>query len=195
MRRPPTTALDATIVTGDVTDAGVVTRIREALGDQPLRLLVNNAGVDGGSHRPEELDVDIVERMLEVNAIGAARVLHAALPALYRAEQATVVNVSSRLGSLAHASAGRYAHLHQSIAYRMSKAALNMLTLTAAEGLGDAPIAVCSVHPGRLRTEMAAPDADLDADVAARRLLDWLESGERVGGRFYSLDTESDLPW
>ena len=77
----------------------------------------------------------------------------------------------------------------------MAKAALNMYTLTVSEVLAGSDLAVCAVHPGRLRTEMAAPDADLEVTDAVDRLLAWLESGEDLAGRFYSLDTESDLPW
>ncbi len=77
----------------------------------------------------------------------------------------------------------------------MAKAALNMYTLTVAEAVAGSGLAVCSVHPGRLRTEMAAPDADLEVTEAVDRLLAWLGSGEDLAGRFYSLDSQSDLPW
>ena len=180
---------------GDVTDPAAARDIALALEGRSLHLLVNNAGIDGGSHLPDEVDPEVVLRMAAVHAAGAARVTRAALPALRRSGgDAQVVNISSRLGSLALAADGSFGHLNQSIAYRMAKAALNMFTLAAAEAVGRSGIAFCAVHPGRLRTEMAAPDADLDVAVAARRLVDWLETAH-VAGRFYSLDTESDLPW
>ncbi len=194
VRRRPGDALPITYLVGDVTHDATANRIRIALEGRPLHLLVNNAGIDGGSNLPEEVDPAIVLEMAAVHAAGAARMMRAAWPALVRGAPSRIVNVSSRLGSLTHAAEGRYRHLDQSIAYRMAKASLNMLTLASAEVLEASGIDICAVHPGRLRTKMAAPDADIDVDVAARRMLDWLDSGE-VAGRFYSLDTESDLPW
>jgi NAD(P)-dependent dehydrogenase (short-subunit alcohol dehydrogenase family) len=181
-------------LSGDVTDPAAARDIALALEGRSLDLLVNNAGIDGGSHLPDEVDAEVVLRMAAVHAAGAARVTRAALPAMRRSGDAQVVNISSRLGSLALAADRSFGHLNQSIAYRMAKAALNMFTLAAAEAVGGSGIAFCAVHPGRLRTEMAAPDADLDVAMAARRLVNWLETAH-VAGRFYSLDTESDLPW
>ena len=195
VRATPEQPLPIRYVFGDVTHESAAAAISQALAGQPLHLLINNAGIDRGSHLPEHVDATTVMEMMAVHAAGAARVTAAALPALRRAPQATVVNVSSRLGSLGHASAGRYQHLHQSIAYRMAKAALNMLTLASTEADDSETIAYCAVHPGRLRTGMAAPDADLDVEVAANRLIRWLESGTHVDGRFYSLDDACDLPW
>ncbi len=195
VRATPETLLRIEYLLGDVTDPAVSATIAAALEGHTLDLLVNNAGVDGGSNLPGEVEAETVMEMMAVHAAGAARVTRAALPALERAGTAVVVNVSSRLGSLTHAGEKRYRNLEQSIAYRMAKAALNMYTLASAEVLSGTGVAMCAVHPGRLRTEMAAPDADLDVADAVGRLLAWLRSGEALAGRFYSLDTRSDLPW
>lgn len=195
VRRPGATLGAVRVLNGDITEETTATIVERALDGRSLDLLVNNAGVDRGGHRLETLEPSVIMDMTAVHAAGAAQVMRAALPALRRADAAQVVNVSSRLGSMRHAAEMRYRDLHQSIAYRMAKAAQNMLTLAAAEALEGSGIAVCAVHPGRLRTDMAAPDADLDVDVAVHRLLEWLASGEDVNRRFYSLDTQDDLPW
>ncbi len=195
VRNEPQRPLPITYLQGDVTHPEVAITLADALVDKKLELLVNNAGIDGGSNLPAEVEAETVMAMMEVHAAGAARITRAALPALRRSGNARVVNVSSRLGSLTHAAEGRYRDLEQSIAYRMAKAALNMYTLASSEVLGSSGVAMCAVHPGRLRTEMAAPDADLEVAEAVRRLLAWLDAADAVAGRFYSLDLESDLPW
>lgn len=195
VRNAPRDPLPITYLHADVRSPAVGDAVAAALAGRRLDLLVNNAGIDGGSHAPGELDASVVMDMMAVHAAGAARMIGASLPFLQAAPAGTIVNVSSRLGSMRHAAERRYRHLEQSIAYRMAKAALNMLTLTSAEALAGTDVAICAVHPGRLRTDMAAPDADLDVDEAVTRLLAWLRSGTDVNGRFYSLDDETDLPW
>lgn len=195
VRSIPPDPLPISYLHADVTSPEAADAVAAALAGRRLDLLVNNAGIDVGSHRPDDLDPAVVMASMAVHAAGAARMMRAALPALRRAPRATIINVSSRLGSMQHAAERRYVHLEQSIAYRMAKSAVNMLTLASAEALADTSIAVCAIHPGRLRTDMAAPDADLDVDEAVARLLRWLRSGSRVDGRFYSLDDETELPW
>ena len=72
-----------------------------------------------------------------------------------------VVNVSSRLASLARVAAGEFDALRISYAMRISKAALNMATVCLARELSADAIAVHCIHPGRIRTRMASADADI----------------------------------
>lgn len=190
-----TTPVGASVLTCDVTDPDVAPQIEEALSGRSLDLLIHNAGVYEGSHRIEDFDPEDLAQSIDVHAIAAATLLNAALPALYRAERPRVVNVSSRLASLARAADGTYAHLHQSLAYRVGKAALNMLTLVAAESLRDTPIELSAVHPGRLRTAMGARDADMSPQEGAERLITWIESDSPHHKVFYDIEEGAIIPW
>lgn len=186
---------DVEPIVGDVTDQKTHAALSELFASRSLDLLVNNAGSYAGSHRPSDVDRQIMEEMLAVHAVAPAAAIQAVLPALRASMKPRVVNVSSRLGSLAAAAEGHFTHLEQAIEYRVAKAAMNMVTLAFSEALGDESIEVCSVHPGRLRTPMGAKDAETEPSEAASWLVDWLEAEESVDGRFVDLATNQDLPW
>lgn len=184
-------------VLGDVTGPSVEAAIAGALTrlGTGLDLLVNNAGTLGVGASLERLDPGEVLRLVDVHCTGALRCTRAALPGLRAAERAVVVNVSSRLGSIARVSSGEFDALGISYAMRISKAALNMATACLARELAPAGIAVHSVHPGRIRTRMASADADLDPDAAAGRLLAWLDALPAGATAGYWDTDGTRLPW
>ena len=191
------TADRAIAIQGDVTEPAVEDAIAAALARhrKPLDLLVNNAGAMAVGNTLSDLDPAEIVRLIDLHCNGALRCTRAALPALRLAERAMVVNVSSRLASLARVSAGEFDALRISYAMRISKAALNMATVCLARELLLDRIAVHCVHPGRIRTRMASADADIDADQAAAALLTRLESlPPNDSGGYWDADGRR-LPW
>ena len=90
---------------------------------------------------------------------------------MLQAENATVVNLNSRLGSIERQSIGQYNHLTVSYAYRIAKAAQNMLTnCLRAEFQGK--IKFISWHPGLLKTSIAQIDAHVEPADAAKMLIE-----------------------
>ena len=150
----------AVVVPGDVTDpahrdalAAVVGGLAPA-GQQRLDLLVNNASDLGPSPLPRLADVPLAaaRQVYETNVLAPLALTQAFLP-LLRASGGTVLNVSSDAGVEAYEGWG---------ASGSSKAALDQLTaVLAAEEPG---LAVYSVDPGDMRTEMhqaASPGEDI----------------------------------
>ena len=112
-------------VTDDVSVAAAADCIRDDTG--LLDVLVNNAGIAGDQRPPAESTIDDLQRVLDTNVVGAARVLSVFTPLLEASTNPVVVNVSSAVGSLAgNAAPGSPWSL---VAYPTSKAALNMLTI------------------------------------------------------------------
>jgi NAD(P)-dependent dehydrogenase (short-subunit alcohol dehydrogenase family) len=123
------TAVGATAIQIEVTDqssvAAAADRIRTEAG--VLDVLVNNAGIAGDQRPPAEATIDDLRRVLETNVIGAAQVLSVFTPLLDASQNPVVVNVSSAVGSLErNAQPDSQWSL---VAYPVSKAALNMLTI------------------------------------------------------------------
>lgn len=142
---------------GDVADANHRRALAEAAGELGgLDLLVNNASILGPSPLPPltEYPMESLEQVLEVNFLAPLGLLQVTLPLLLR-RQGLVVNISS------DAAIGGYAGWG---GYGASKAALDLASLTLANELADRGVAVISVDPGDLRTQMhqeAFPGEDI----------------------------------
>ncbi|MBG0812144.1 SDR family oxidoreductase [Methylosinus sp. H3A] len=173
----------------DVSDDGSVTRFAEALGGAGVDLLVNNAGVIGPERQSsEDMDFSGFLETLNVNTLGPLRVTQALSGNLRRAQSAKVAIISSQMGSLGYAKSDH-------IAYRASKAAVNKVAQCLATDLAADGIAVASLHPGWVRTDMGGPMADLDPKESARGLKNVLDGLTLVEtGRFWNFDG-SLIPW
>jgi NAD(P)-dependent dehydrogenase (short-subunit alcohol dehydrogenase family) len=108
--------------------AAAATRIRDEVGS--LDVLVNNAGIAGDQKPPGAATIADMRKVFDTNVFGASEVIDAFTPLLEASEAPVLVNVSSAVGSLTLNSAqdSRWTIL----AYPMSKAALNMLTVVYA---------------------------------------------------------------
>lgn len=135
----------------DATDADsiaeAVERVRTEVGH--LDVLVNNAGIAGEQRPPSEATLADLRTVFETNVFGASAVLDALTPLLETSEAPVVVNVSSAVGSLTLNAdpSSRWSML----AYPMSKAALNMLTIQYAKAFPR--WRVNSATPGLTATE------------------------------------------
>jgi NAD(P)-dependent dehydrogenase (short-subunit alcohol dehydrogenase family) len=94
----------------DVTDtdsiASALAQVESELGGEPLRGIVNNAGIGSGGPL-EAIDLDEFRKSLEVNTVGALAVTQVFLP-LLRSSRGRIVNMSSIGGRLAQPFAGPY---------------------------------------------------------------------------------------
>jgi NAD(P)-dependent dehydrogenase (short-subunit alcohol dehydrogenase family) len=130
-----------------------------------LDILINNAGVALDQFvRFVDLDVATLRQTLETNVIGAFKVTQALIPALKASGDARIVNVSSQLGSL-NTMTG------YTLAYRMSKTALNTMTRIWATEFKESNILVNSVCPGWVRTELGGDQAPVSPEEGARAIL------------------------
>ncbi len=151
-------ATGARVLTLDVTDDESVAEFTKEVGDGPVHLLINNAGTSGRSLSETTSPHERIRRVMDVNTLGPVRVTTALLPNLKAAKSGIVVNVSSRLGSLAENTSGSFN------GYRESKAALNMYSRSLAAEQRENGLIVIPVSPGWVRTDMGGPDATLSPE-------------------------------
>jgi NAD(P)-dependent dehydrogenase (short-subunit alcohol dehydrogenase family) len=173
----------------DVSDDMSVAEFASQLGDQPIDLLINNAGVIG-PERQSSLDMDYAGFLetLNVNTIGPLRVTQALLGNLRKSAAAKLVILTSRMGSLTYAKSDR-------IAYRASKAAANKVVQCLATDLEPMGIAVAAIHPGWVRTDLGGPSADIAPDESVRGIKAVIETlSLALSGRFWNYDG-SELAW
>lgn len=165
-------------IVADVAADGVEEAIAAALGerDEALDLLVNNAGSIRKLRGLAATTPADLEALFRVHCVGALRCVRAALPWLRRSGRATVVDVTSRFGSIGRTAAGEFRGIYS---YQIAKAAQNMLSVCLDHELRAEGIRVFAVHPGRLRTAVGAADADIEPAIAARRFADWVDRVDR----------------
>jgi NAD(P)-dependent dehydrogenase (short-subunit alcohol dehydrogenase family) len=150
--------------------------------------LKNNAGI----YPDEGLNILNISRKqltdtFQTNTFGVVEVTQAFLPYLRKARNARVINMSSGYGQL------------ESLApevpsYCLSKLTLNGITLMLDRALRSEGIAVNSMSPGWVRTDMGGSGAprsvEEGADTAA-----WLasEAPQSVSGKFFQ--DRKEIPW
>jgi 3-oxoacyl-[acyl-carrier protein] reductase len=134
-------------VEADVSDRGaveaMVAQVERELG--PIDGLVDNAGI--ALWEPHAWEVDPADwwHVFEVNVLGAYLCTRAVLPGMLERGRGRIVNTGSGAGYLPGSS---------STAYSASKAALYRFGDTLAVQLVDTPVAVFTISPGLVRTEM-----------------------------------------
>ena len=152
------------VVAADLRDADAVRTMVDAaaaaLGG--IDVLVNNAGVFV-AHRIDEVGYEEWQQAwadtLGVNLVGAANVTWCAVRHMPRDGSARIVNVGSR---------GAFRGEPNSPAYGASKAAIAAFGQSLAKALGSSGIAVTTVAPGFVETDMATESLQGEGGVARR---------------------------
>ena len=139
---------DATFIQLDVTQDGqaeaVVQKTVETYGG--LHVLFNNAGIEGEKLIPLVEDSEQnLRNILEVNVIGAWRVLKAAVPAIISSGGGSIISNTSVAGRKGF---GTFS------AYVSSKFALEGLSRSLAQEVAGAGVRVNTVAPGPIATDL-----------------------------------------
>ena len=156
----------------------VVTTLKQRI--DRLDVLINNAGIlpDDGVNMltvPRE----ILMATMNINTFGAIRMVQACLPLLENAQEARVVNISSGMGSLGGLTSN-------SPSYCLSKLAMNGATIMLTQSLQSKGIAVNSIAPGWVRTDMGGASAPRSPEQGADTAI-WLatEAAHSETGKFW----------
>jgi NAD(P)-dependent dehydrogenase (short-subunit alcohol dehydrogenase family) len=161
-----------------------------------LDILVNNAGIMIDS---EESVLNVswhtIQKTLQTNVMGPLRLCRSCIPLMKAGGYGRIVNLASSLGSLTEmADPDSTAALVRTPAYRLSKTALNCMTILIAHEARDDNILVNSACPGWVRTELGGDEAPLTpqqgADTPA--WLATLPDGGPTGGFFREREM---IPW
>jgi NAD(P)-dependent dehydrogenase (short-subunit alcohol dehydrogenase family) len=152
------------VVQADLRDPDAVRSMVDAAAASlgGIDVLVNNAGVFF-SHRIDDVTYEEWQQAwsdtLGVNLIGAANVTWCALQHMPRRGSSRIVNVGSR---------GAFRGEPNSPAYGASKAAIVAFGQSLAKDLGASGIAVTTLAPGFVETDMAASSLVGEAGVVRR---------------------------
>lgn len=152
-----------------------------------IRVLINNAGLTIAGERFGTIELEGLRSAFAANAAGPFLLTQALAPSLV--DGAKVINLSSRLGSIALTDA------LYTPSYAISKSALNMASKLLSIALAEQNGIVVAFSPGWVRTDMGganAPLAAADSVASMLGVIDGLRHEDR--GKFLSHDG-IEIPW
>jgi NAD(P)-dependent dehydrogenase (short-subunit alcohol dehydrogenase family) len=173
----------------DMRDQKAIAALGDALGDEAIDVLINNAGIYGPRGQsfaaiPDKEWLDV----FHVNSIAPLRVADALADNVAKSKLKRMVFITSQMGSIARINGGAHP-------YRMSKAALNAGVRTLSLELEGRGIVSVVLHPGWVRTDMGGAGAPLEPKVSIegmRAVIARLKPSDN--GRFYGYGGD-EIPW
>ena len=173
----------------DLTNPENIEKAQKTIAEnfQHIDILINNAGVgpDLGSQEPERKSFS---ETFEVNVSGTVFFTECLIKLI--PENGKIINISSRMGSMDECETS------DSIAYCMSKSALNMYTKILTNRL-KGKVKVASVHPGWVKTtirESNLINATLTPEESAARIFSFIKS-DFESGIFWNAEKEEKILW
>jgi 2-dehydro-3-deoxy-L-rhamnonate dehydrogenase (NAD+) len=139
----------------DIGDEAAVKQLVAEVGR--IDILVNAAGIHGGTHPSWDLPSGHFERIISVNLAGPYYLSRAVLPGMIEAGWGRIVNVSST--SARDGVAG-------SAAYAASKAGLLGLTRSMAKEVATSGVLINCVAPGSIDTPMMSGSGNRDSGIS-----------------------------
>ena len=181
----------------DVTDSTAIDSLSQRLREisPHVDIVIHCAGILGlhrgyGSADKGLNQLGLAEEMDQVyktNCIGPLMISKQIMPMLSAADAPRLVHISSAMGSCGARSGGGY------YAYRMTKAALNMATVTMATDFED--LTVVSMHPGWVQTDMGGDKAPMSAEESASKLCTQILSLEHEQSGTFLDYAGNAIPW
>ncbi len=145
-----------------------------------LDVLINNAGI----YPDENFDILTISReqlveTFQTNTFGPVKVTQAFLPFLKKSSSPRIINVSSGYGEIGGLSS-------KVPSYCLSKLTLNGVTIMLDQALRSEGIAVYSMCPGWVRTDMGGANASRSVEEGADTAV-WLatQAPQTLSGKFF----------
>jgi len=178
--------LDVVFYLLDVTKEESIQRLAEWLEQTFARvdILVNNAGINVDKDCAAlQADIGKIKETMETNTYGPLRLCKAVVPIMRKNNFGRIVNVASGSGALSVMTTGHPG-------YRISKAALNVVTKLLGNELLGTNITVNSMCPGGVLTDMN-PHGERSVEEGADTAI-WLATECTTTGKFFSDRKEID---
>ncbi|KAL0263381.1 hypothetical protein SLS55_002361 [Diplodia seriata] len=171
-------------VTSEESAKKAASTVEQSLGGKGLDVIINNAGVMNYTPNGIETMTDLDETF-KINVTSVHYVTSAFLPLLKKGNLKKVVNISTTLGSIGKAPT--YA-LFPVPAYKVSKAALNMLTVQYSQSFASEGFTFVAVSPGWVQTDLGGSTADLTIEQGSKAVTDIVfRVGKEETGKFFNI--------
>jgi NAD(P)-dependent dehydrogenase (short-subunit alcohol dehydrogenase family) len=180
----------------DVTSDQQVEALARRYADQPVDVLLNNAGIYGVLERQTlgSFDYEELKRVFDINTIGTLRVSEAFLPHVRASTQKKIISLGGGMGtqSIGSAFGGHYF-------MKMSKAAHLMAMGVMQTDLRDTGIQIVMISPGRVDTQLMRDSGwtgpSISAAESAQKVIGQIaQLTPAMNGRLITYDGQT-LPW
>jgi len=180
----------------DVTDFARIDELSIKYADQPVDVLLSNAGITpkykSAFKNVEGVDWDMAVKSFEVNAMAPLKLSQAFMGQVAASTQKKIVVISSKAGSfeLSPKMAMMYS-------YRGSKAVLNMYMYTLSFETPKKDVILTLLSPGQVNTVpgMKIPNA-IETDESVSKMLKVIDGlTPEQNGKFLNFEDGSELPW
>lgn len=193
--RNPEAATDLAAIDGvqvealEIGDPASITALAAKIGEQPLDVVVNNAGSTGGGHQSlDDLSIEDWHDALNVNTIGPLLLARATKDNLAASGNGKLMTLTSQLAASTWPMGGMYI-------YSSTKAAVSKVHQALAIDWRDEPITVALMHPGWVKTDMGGPHAEITAQESAAGIISVISNlGQADSGKFYKWNGDIH-PW
>jgi NAD(P)-dependent dehydrogenase (short-subunit alcohol dehydrogenase family) len=168
---------DVSVRALDLADGAGIDAFAASLRDEPIDLLLNNAGTMGPLPLEEHIhrqrfggiDYDLWASILLTNTLGTVRLTEALADNVAASERKLIVTLSSTAGSIGDSDRG-------AMAYTTSKAALNKAMTIVARALAPKEVIVAIVCPGHVMTRLGIGGATLTIEDSVSGMLELFDS-------------------
>ena len=156
----------------DVTDGQAIGELARRIGDEPIDVLINNAGLLSPEPILENfprqhfgsMDYELWAEIVRINTFGPIRMAEAFVENVARSEEKKIICLSSSVGSIG-------SRRTPSVAYPSSKAALNKAVSLLADQLKGRGITCIALCPGHVKTRMVPSCASVQPLKIVRSFL------------------------
>lgn len=168
------------IIALDMTDFSQIDALALQLKDKKIDVLINNAGVYPESSF-NDVDFNNWASAFKINTMAPLKMAEAFMPHVAASQLKKIVTMSSKMGSVDDNTSGG------SYIYRSSKAAVNMVMKSLSIDLKPYGIAVVTLNPGWVQTDMGGPNGLIDSQTSVTGLrkviadLSLASSGKFIG--------------
>jgi NAD(P)-dependent dehydrogenase (short-subunit alcohol dehydrogenase family) len=169
----------------DVANAEQIKHLAQQLNGAPIDVLINNAGV----YPSKSINQVDWQSAFNINVIAPFMLTDALQPNLQNGQLKTVATLSSKMGSIDDNTSGG------SYMYRSTKCAVNMVMKSLSIDLAKAGIAVVTLHPGWVQTDMGGSNAMINTQTSVAGLRKVIANTTLTNtGKFIAFDGK-EIAW
>lgn len=177
-------------LTLDVSSDESLKYFSDQLGDIPIDIFINNAGVYGPRNSTfNNVDEKNWIPVLRINAIAPLILTQLIIENLRRSSVKKLIYITSKMGSIDDNKGGG------SYVYRSSKTTLNAVVKNISIDLAREEMLVALLHPGWVRTDMGGPNGLIDTNTSVSGMIKVIDGLEQsLSGSFFNYDG-TEIPW